>query len=174
MNIDAPSDYERESSVPRQRNRDWRGHNSWFNFTSSERSQRRQTGSLIGWSIPPTSPQLHYFSKPVGGTNPYPQGCRCGAVREVIAAGAWLREGITAYDPPRAYSYRVIKSFPAANHDGGTVSLTPADLCTRVVWVSTYTIPARGGGKLIEAVTSPFFRSCFDAILAGCAKGLES
>lgn len=96
-----------------------------------------------------------------------------GAVREVIAAGAWLREQLTAYDPPRAYSYRVIKSFPAAEHEGGTVSITPADLGAHVVWTSAYTIPARGGGKLIETATSPIFRWCFTAILAGCAKALE-
>lgn len=96
-----------------------------------------------------------------------------GAVREVIAAGAWLREEVTGYEPPRAYSYRVIRSFPAARHEGGTVSVAPADLGSQVEWATDYTIPLRGGGKLMEAVTSPVFRSCFDAILRECATALE-
>ena len=45
---------------------------------------------------------------------------------------------------------------------------------TQVDWVTTYTIPARAGGKVTEAVTSPLMRSSFRAILAGCAKALES
>jgi hypothetical protein len=40
--------------------------------------------------------------------------------------------------------------------------------------VSTYTVPVRGGGKVMEAVSPPLFRSTFRAILAGCAKALES
>lgn len=97
-----------------------------------------------------------------------------GAVREVIVAGAWLREEITIYDAPRSYSYRVVRSFPACEHDGGAITLTPLGEGTHVEWVSTYTIPTRGGGKVTEVITSPLFRSSFRAILAGCAKALES
>jgi uncharacterized protein YndB with AHSA1/START domain len=80
-----------------------------------------------------------------------------GAVREVTVAGVWLREEITAYDAPRTYSYRVVRSFPACEHDGGTITLTPSGEGTHVEWVSTYTIPTRGGGKLTEAISSPLF-----------------
>jgi uncharacterized protein YndB with AHSA1/START domain len=96
-----------------------------------------------------------------------------GAFRDVTVIGAWLREEITAYDPPRSYSYHVARSFPAAAHEGGTLTLTPTRDGTHVDWATTYTIPARGGGKLTEAVTGPLFRSSFRAILAGCAKDLE-
>jgi ABC-type multidrug transport system fused ATPase/permease subunit len=42
-------------------------------------------------------------------------------------------------------------------------------------WVSGYTLPARGGGTVIEVVTLPLIRSLtFRAILAGCAKALQS
>jgi hypothetical protein len=41
--------------------------------------------------------------------------------------------------------------------------------------VSGYTLPTRSGGKVIEVVTLPLIRSLmFRAILAGCAKALES
>jgi hypothetical protein len=46
---------------------------------------------------------------------------------------------------------------------------------THVDWVSGYTLPVRGGGKVIDVITLPLVRSLtFRAILAGCAKALES
>ncbi|ETW21893.1 hypothetical protein [Mycobacterium gastri] len=41
-------------------------------------------------------------------------------------------------------------------------------------WLTTYTHPARAGGNLLAAVTRPLLRSSFLAILAACAKTLES
>src|ERR1700741_3735689 len=52
-------------------------------------------------------------------------GPSVGASREVTAVGAWLREEITAYDPPRSYSYLVVRSVPAVEHEGGTLTFTP-------------------------------------------------
>jgi len=41
--------------------------------------------------------------------------------------------------------------------------------------VSDYTLPARAGGKVVELLTLPLIRLLtFRAILAGCAKALES
>jgi uncharacterized protein YndB with AHSA1/START domain len=97
-----------------------------------------------------------------------------GALREVTGVGMRFREEITAYDAPRSYSYLVVRSFPASEHKGGTLTFTPSGDGTRVDWVTTYTVPVRGGGKVMEAVSPPLFRSTFRAILAGCAKALES
>lgn len=97
-----------------------------------------------------------------------------GALREVTGVGVWFREEITAYDVPRSYSYRIVRSFPAFDHEGGTLTFTPSGDGTRVDWVTTYTHPARAGGKVTEAVSSRLLRSSFLAILAGCAKALES
>jgi hypothetical protein len=97
-----------------------------------------------------------------------------GAVREVTGVGVWFREEITAYDAPRSYSYLIVRSFPASNHEGGTLTFTPSGDGTHVDWVTTYTIPVRAGGKVMEAVSSRLLRSSFLAILAGCAKALES
>ena len=101
-------------------------------------------------------------------------GPGAGAVREVIAVGAWFREEITAYDRPRSYSYLIVRSFPPFNHEGGTLTFAASGDGTHVDWLSNYTHPARAGGKLMEAVTYRLLRSSFRAILAGCAKGLES
>jgi hypothetical protein len=96
-----------------------------------------------------------------------------GALRDALALGMWLREEITAYDPPRSYPYLIVRSFPAMKHDGGTLTLTPSKDGTHVEWVTALTFPARGGGRVSEVVTGPLFRSGFDAILAGCAEALE-
>jgi uncharacterized protein YndB with AHSA1/START domain len=96
-----------------------------------------------------------------------------GAVREVTGVGTWFREEITAYDRPHSYSYLIIRSFPAFNHDGGTLTFTPSGDGTHVDWLSNYTHPARAGGKLMEAVSYRLLRSSFLSILAACAKALE-
>lgn len=97
-----------------------------------------------------------------------------GALRRVVGAGVWFREEITAYDPPRSYSYRILSSFPPFNHDGGTLTFTPSGDGTRVDWRSSYTHPLRAGGKLLEPLTRRLLHSSFGAILDGCAAALES
>jgi hypothetical protein len=109
-----------------------------------------------------------------GGYAKGSSGPGVGALREVIGVGMWFREEITAYDAPRSYSYRIVRSFPAFDHEGGTLTLTPAGGGTHVDWMTTYTHPTRAGGKVTEAVSSRLLRSSFLAILAGCAKALES
>lgn len=96
-----------------------------------------------------------------------------GALRQVIGLGTWFREEITAYDPPRAYSYRILRSIPPFNHEGGTLTFTPRGDGTHVEWLTRYTHPAYVGGKLLEPVSFRLLRSSFSAILAGCAKALE-
>lgn len=97
-----------------------------------------------------------------------------GAVRDVVALGTWFREQITAFDRPHSYTYLILRSFPPFNHEGGTLTFTPAGDGTHVDWLTTYTHPARAGGNLLAAVTRPLLRSNFLAILAACAKTLES
>lgn len=96
-----------------------------------------------------------------------------GAVREVTGLGMWFRELITAYEPPRSYSYLIVRSVPGFDHEGGTLTFTPTADGTRVDWVTNYTHPARWGGKAMEAVSLRLLRWSFLAVLAGCAKALE-
>ena len=97
-----------------------------------------------------------------------------GALREVIGAGMWFREEMTVVDAPNSYSYLIVRSFPPFDHDGGTLTLRPEGDGTHVDWVSSYSHPTRGGGKLLEAVSAPLLRASFRAVLAGCAKALEN
>lgn len=96
-----------------------------------------------------------------------------GAVREVLTTGTWFREEITAYDPPHSFSYRIIRSFPTFDHQGGTLTFTPVAGGTHVDWVTSYTHPLRAGGKVLEAITSRLLPRSFNAILAGCARDVE-
>jgi uncharacterized protein YndB with AHSA1/START domain len=97
-----------------------------------------------------------------------------GAVRQVTAVGTWFREEITAYDRPHSYTYLIVRSVPAFNHEGGTLTFTPSGQGTRVDWLTNYTHPAYAGGKVMEKISRPMLRSSFLAILNACAKALES
>lgn len=101
-------------------------------------------------------------------------GPAAGAVRNVTGAGMWFREEYTSYDAPGSYSYLILRSFPAFNHDGGTLTFTPTADGTHVDWVTAYTHPAWTGGKAFEAVSSRLLRWNFLAVLDGCAKALET
>jgi hypothetical protein len=70
-------------------------------------------------------------------------GLGVGAVREVTRFG----------------SYLATRSFATSLHNGGTLTCAPSGDGTHVDWVSGYTLPARGGGKVIELITAPMIRS---------------
>jgi uncharacterized protein YndB with AHSA1/START domain len=97
-----------------------------------------------------------------------------GAVREVTGAGLWFREEYTAYDPPRSYSYLILRSFPVFDHEGGTLSFTPTEQGTHVDWVTRYTHPAWAGGTPLGAVSRRLLERSFLAVLDGCATRLET
>ena len=77
------------------------------------------------------------------------------AAERRLACG-WFREA--AYDRPRAYSYRVARSIPPFDHEGGTLTFTPSTDGTHVDWQTSYTHPAHAGGKLMEAISRPLLR----------------
>ncbi|RDH77812.1 SRPBCC family protein [Mycolicibacterium moriokaense] len=97
-----------------------------------------------------------------------------GAVREVSGVGLWFREEYTAYDAPRSYSYLILRSMPAFNHQGGTLTFTPEHGGTHVDWVTAYTHPAWMGGRAFEVVSARLLRWSFLAVLAGCDRALAT
>ncbi|WP_445165817.1 SRPBCC family protein [Mycolicibacterium sp. Dal123E01] len=103
--------------------------------------------------------------------SPAPSGL--GAIRTGFAVGLWFREEIIAYDPPHSYTYLIVRSVPAFEHEGGTLTLTQDGEGTHVDWVSTYTHPVKGGGKAMEALSAKLLPWNFAAVLDGCAKALE-
>ncbi|MBO0678233.1 SRPBCC family protein [Mycolicibacterium sp. S2-37] len=138
-----------------------------------ERTIAAPPEQVFAWLADPKSLTAAPLVVSAGWTNGSTGG-GVGALRTVTATGMWFREEITAFDPPRSYSYRIVRSVPAFDHDGGTLTFTPSGGGTRVDWTSTYTHPPRGGGKAMEALSSRLLPWSFRAILARCAHVLES
>jgi hypothetical protein len=136
-----------------------------------ERSIAAPADRVFGWLADPVNLTTAPLILRCGFVAPSTPGV--GAIREAIAVGMWLREEITAYDPPRSYSYRIVRSFPAFDHEDGTVTCEAGRDDTRVRWATTYTHPVFAGGKVLEAITAPLIRSSFGAILAACARALD-
>ncbi len=137
-----------------------------------ERTISAEPQRVFDWLADPASltsaPLVLRAAWATAGTQP-----GVGALRKVLGTGMWFQEEITAYDPPHSYSYLIVRSFPAFDHDGGTLTFTPTGGGTHVDWSSSYTHPARGGGAAMEALTSRLLPWNFNAVLAGCAKALE-
>ncbi|HSV41475.1 MAG TPA: SRPBCC family protein [Nocardioidaceae bacterium] len=95
-----------------------------------------------------------------------------GAMREVTGAGAWFREEITSFDPPREFGYLIHKSFPTIEHKGGAIRVEPVPGGSHVTWTTEFTVPLRGGGKAFERLAGPLLRTAFGQILAACDKQL--
>ena len=121
---------------------------SWSSFTWSERSPHPPE-RVFDWLVDPANLTAAPLVLRAGwgkGSSDHPG---VGALREGMAVGMWFREEITAYDAPRSFSYRIVRSFPANDHEGGTLTFTPSGDGTHVGWVNSYTHPARAGGKVI-------------------------
>ncbi|MBJ8344642.1 SRPBCC family protein [Antrihabitans sp. YC2-6] len=101
-------------------------------------------------------------------------GWSAGAVREVVAAGAWFREEITTNDRPHLFAYQILKSVPPITHFGGTIEVTPEAGGSRVVWESSYDIPLLAGGKATAVVTKRILELAFGQILAEADKKLTA
>jgi hypothetical protein len=110
-----------------------------------ERTIAASPERVFNWLVDPAnftsrlSSAIGFKAGYVGGSAP-----GVGAVREVTGLGnTRFREEITAYDFPRTYSYRVTRSFPSVDHEGGSMTFTPSAGGTRVAWWSAFTYPAR-------------------------------
>jgi hypothetical protein len=138
-----------------------------------ERSITASPERVFDWLLDPANLTVSpMFRKAVWAKDT--SGPGVGATRQLTGFGYWAHEQITAYDAPRSCSYVVVGSFPASRQSG-TLTCAPSRDATHVDWVSDYTLPARAGGKVVEVLTAPLIRAlAFRAILAGCAKALES
>ncbi|HET7734639.1 MAG TPA: SRPBCC family protein [Nocardioidaceae bacterium] len=95
-----------------------------------------------------------------------------GAVREVTGVGAWFREVITAYDEGRSFEYRIVKSIPGIDHEGGRILVEPTSGGSHVTWTSAGSHPRAWGGSALGKVTEPLLRLAFRQILDACEQDL--
>ena len=97
-----------------------------------------------------------------------------GAVREVSLQGAWVQEEITVFERPRRLGYRIIKSRPPIEHEGGLIELTPTADGVDVVWTSTFRIKVPIIGGLLTRLAARQMKALFERGLAiGEKRALE-
>src|SRR5258708_50530 len=73
------------------------------------------------------------------------RGVKVGGLRGAMGLGGCFRRQIPSYDRPRASWYRVVRSSPPFDHEGGTLTFTPSADGTHVDWQTSYTHPAYAG-----------------------------
>lgn len=92
-----------------------------------------------------------------------------GAVREIDAGKAWFQEEITAFERPRRLDYRIVKSRPPLEHQGGSVRLEPAGAGCAVTWTTTVGVKIPLIGGLLDRLLAPQL----ERGLAGTLKHIE-
>ncbi|QUQ65611.1 SRPBCC family protein [Kutzneria sp. CA-103260] len=95
-----------------------------------------------------------------------------GAVRLHTWLIGWFRERITAYHPPREFSYVVERSFPPARHELGRMTFTEVPGGTQVVWTTRVGLPVPFGDALIRRVAGPVVARVFGRILDAASTAL--
>lgn len=92
-----------------------------------------------------------------------------GAVREIDAGTAWFREEITAFERPTRMDYRITKSRPPLDHQGGSVQLEKTADGTAVTWTSTLRVRVPLIGGLLTRLMAPQLARAF----AGTLKNVD-
>jgi hypothetical protein len=89
-----------------------------------------------------------------------------GAIREVALSGAWVEEEITVFERPRRLGYKILRSKPPIEHEGGLIELTPTADGVHVVWTSTFRVKVPLIGWLLTAIAARQMTSLFTRGLA--------
>ena len=89
-----------------------------------------------------------------------------GALRSLGGAGIAMHERVTAWEPPRAYEYRVVGGTVKLDHRGGRVEVEPTPRGSRVTWTTEV-------GGLAGVLGRPIVRSALSRMLAFVKKTAE-
>lgn len=95
--------------------------------------------------------------------HPDPNGT--GALRVVDGGVFRFHEEITGFDRPHRMDYRIVKSWPPAEHRGGSVELHPQGDVTEVVWTSTFRVSWPLVSGVSEMVLARIVKLFFSGIL---------
>jgi hypothetical protein len=89
-----------------------------------------------------------------------------GAIREVALRGAWDEEEITVFERPRRLGYKIVRSRPPIEHEGGLIELTPTPDGVDVVWTSTFRVKIPIIGGLLTRIAARQMTALFTRGLA--------
>jgi hypothetical protein len=76
-----------------------------------------------------------------------------------------FEEEITAFERPTRMDYLIRKVNIPLDHDGGTITLSPVQSGTRVLWRSTFTVPVPVVGGALAAILAVFIKRGFVRLL---------
>ncbi|MBX3413979.1 MAG: SRPBCC family protein [Pirellulales bacterium] len=103
-----------------------------------------------------------------------------GAVREITADGMRFCEEITAFEPPRRYSYRITEILGKSGkplpfrHEGGEMVFEPAPGGTRVRWRTSFRVPIPVLGWFVERIFASKMKPAFRQMLERAKSRAES
>ncbi len=89
-----------------------------------------------------------------------------GAIREVALRGAWVEEEITVFERPRRLGYKIVRSRPPIEHEGGLIELTPTADGVDVVWTSIFRVKIPIIGGLLTRIAARQMTALFTRGLA--------
>jgi len=98
-----------------------------------------------------------------------------GCLREVSVRGKvrYLEE-ITAWEPPGAFEYTILKTSLPLRHVGSRLTFTPHGAGTDVAWTSRFSVPFPLLGRLLEWRAKGLYEAAFGAILRQAKERLET
>lgn len=88
-----------------------------------------------------------------------------GAVRHIVTPGIWFDEAITAYDRPRRFDYKIVKTNIPLEHEGGSVRCEAVPEGTRVTWTSVMRVKLPLVGGLLSKVAAGKLGQAFGGML---------
>jgi uncharacterized protein YndB with AHSA1/START domain len=95
---------------------------------------------------------------------PEPNGL--GAVREIDLGLSWFEEEITAFTRPTRMEYRIVRSRPPVDHEGGCLTFRPVAGGVEVVWTTTFHVRVPLASGLVTRIAARAMERGFAKVLA--------
>ncbi len=89
-----------------------------------------------------------------------------GALRAMDLGVAWFEEEITGFERPTRLDYRIVRSRPPVDHEGGSLTLTPVPGGVEVSWTSTFHVRVPLVGSLVTRLAAWQMARGFAQVLA--------
>lgn len=96
--------------------------------------------------------------------SPEPNGV--GALRAMDLGVAQFEEEITRFERPTRLDYRIVRSRPPVDHEGGSITLKPVPGGVEVSWTSTFHVRVPLVGGLVTRLAARQMERGFGQVLA--------
>jgi len=96
-----------------------------------------------------------------------------GAIRRIGLGAVWFEEDITAFERPTRMDYRIKRSRPPIDHEGGSIQLRETDAGTEVTWTSTFRVKIPLLGRFLTPGAARMGEKAFGGMLKAVDKKLQ-